>query len=362
MIDKKAKFRLRVSDKSPEEQVEKLSALPACPAQISMVGVGLQGKKNNSKTMKVSSPCSFLPAEVGRKNLVQSPLTAARNEYLKKVRQDREAAERSSPDSDKGRLPDIDIKSSKFSRPNSGSPQGNFKMNFDPVTMCGPRGKQTENIDGPERITLPAIQASPLIEQKRKSAASNRYNGMNWESIDIKCPNSAEGRSRKLPEIRRAPSSRISENDSCENLPVLPELTGVKQSSVNSNIFFKPAGNFGKNSEKQLPDLKRMEKNGMRQVFLPTLSQNCELVTGGKIQESNCQKNRSANSQSRRNKRIRSGKDHETERKRGAVVISPTDLMRFEDELVGTACQKTKRDKKQRQKSGLPGLKNLSSN
>ena len=310
MIEKKIKYRLRKNSDSPDDSVKRQSFAQLPEQHISMVGVRVQGHANSGESKRQFSARPFLPAEVGRKNLVQSPRTASRNEFLKRARQAREAEELSSPEPDDGKLPAI-------------------KDTL--LIIKGPRERENTK-DSQERLKLPKLKRTSPKDASRCSPSS-------FTQSNFCCPSITEAKSRRLPEISKGLSCK-------EALPKLPDLK-AKQNNFMTNSGRN--GGFAGIEERQRCLKQR------KQMFLPNLNQNCELSTNGSIME-NSYMNDSFRQSRRGSRRIRSGQKSASERRREIALSSPMEVLPFEDELVGKSCPKSRREK-QRQKSGLPSLK-----
>lgn len=355
MIRKNSKCRLRNHNGSAEKrQVEKL---PPCPVQMSMFGVRLMGASKSAKAERPQStihntspisPLPFLPTELGRTHLVQSPDTAARCDFLSRAREARENAECSSPDSDADRLPLIKEGGYRQRQEVNHwiSPREAFTYE------CDPRGLENHGSAGSDKVRIPEIKISlPKISPLKSANTQKHQHAMNGEVLTGSIPRSAEELLRRLPEINRLGHEKNSFTNMDENSSRFPATRANRD--IPSPSLYSPIVAFGQTVEQQLSDLKRR-----KQLFLPSLSKHCELVSNGNILEANCS-NRSGLDvprESRRgNRPVRSGKlmDNSTTKR----LSSPKEIAPFEEKMVGTACPKSKRSRKQRQKSGLPSLK-----
>ena len=355
MIRKNSKCRLRNHNGSAEKkQVEKL---PPCPVQMSMFGVKLMGASKSAKTERPQStihntspisPIPFLPNAIGRTHLVQSPDTAARCDFLKRAREARENAECSSPDSDADRLPVIKPGGHRLRLQDNHwiSPREAFAYESDS------RGRENDSSAGSDKVRLPEIRISSSKVRPLKPANSQELqHAMNGEILIGSNPRSAEERHRRLPEINRHEKEKKSLTNKNENISRFPATRA--NPDIASPSAYPPIAAFGQAVDQQLSDLKRR-----RQLFLPSLSKNSELVSNGNICESNSASRNGLDAprETRRgNRPVRSGKlvdNNATKR-----LSSPKEVAPFEEKMVGTACPKSKRSRKQRQKSGLPSLK-----
>lgn len=328
------KNRLRKSEKSPDKTSDVLPTIGS-ERQMSMVGVQLHGSAK-SRTMKHDFPArSFLPADLGRKHLVQSPETTSRSELLLRAKKLRERVEQISP-VQQTKLPNI---GEGLSVSKTGTNNQKIEIDDNFPEMRGSVVKTGYIFgDSEDKITLPKLKRTGSSDVGRNSPDFQMpavYHGSGG----------VDGRAKGPTEIEKG----LISNDTTK----LPELR-VKQNNLVSTC--------GRNVSYVGTEDRQLCLKQRKQMFLPNLSQNCELSTNGNIMEGNYSINSNeVRRQSRKSSRkIKSGQKSASERRRELLLSSPLEaLQAFEDELVGTSCPKSKREKR-RKKSALPSLKSNS--
>lgn len=246
MVEKRAKHRIQKNENTTKETAEKR---PSPNLQMSMVGIRLSDTAKSAKSKRKFPACSFLPAELGRKHLVQSPGTASRQELLVRAKKLGEAVQSISPEQVYGKLPAIN---KDGSTPKSGEFYKKRVLNENFLVIKG--GKDMRSTGEEELpLKLPKLRRNTpreFVRQPQTFQSSAHYSTSN------------DGKANFRHEILNGLGNN-------EALPKLPELI-IKQ-----NNYVGRNEKFVSKEEKQCNLKQRMH------VFLPSLSQNCEMSKNG---------------------------------------------------------------------------------
>ncbi len=178
MLEKKIKHRLHKAGKSEDAQVDRKLILPEvgdAGSHVTMAGVRLIGKSCSAKgerklAKKQISSCSFLPKEIGRKNLVSSADLTARIDHLEGINnsdgRDLSAVRRDV------RLPDLTTKSFENNRASTFVPKKQQEVSHSGHRLaesCRPKSFRMRDLDKSqgkvlgEPLKLPKMNHNGLV-------------------------------------------------------------------------------------------------------------------------------------------------------------------------------------------------------